>query len=70
MIRTEASSDVFWVAPEGEGGVGGAAGMKKAGTQTIVFWEYVSSVSFWDPLMLSSKTHNDTKIKNSVRNVT
>lgn len=37
MIRTEASSDVFWVAPEGEGGVGGAAGMKKAGMQTMVF---------------------------------
>lgn len=35
-MRMEARSEVFLIVPEGEGGVGGAAGMKRAGMQTMV----------------------------------
>lgn len=38
-MRKESLSEVFCVEPEGEGGVGGAAGMKRAGMQTTVVWE-------------------------------
>lgn len=37
MMRKDSFSEVLRVEPEGDGGVGGAAGMKKAGMQTMVF---------------------------------
>lgn len=38
IILMEPRSDVFGAAPEGDGGVGGLAGIKKAGMQTMVVW--------------------------------